>query len=279
MFESSPHIVRSASFLNGRIQLYQGDSKQLLTDLSHDPDRPPPFVDIVVSDPPYGILYVGMKHKAIANDEAPPVWCVEPMAAVLKPNCAMYICTREDVAETWREEMVRVGLKMKTSVIWDKQQWTMGDSGSDMRRQTEMVMIAHSGRALLRPWKDARFTGDPDKEVKRDTCLWSIKVPRDKLSQRHPTPKPPELMERALLNHSDPDGLILDPFMGGGPVGVAAIRQGRKYIGIELDAEYYDIAFENITRALQDAELDATPTPGAPNLDDFDWPELEGEAA
>jgi DNA modification methylase len=59
-------------------------------------------------------------------------------------------------------------------------------------------------------------------------------------------------MERALLNYTAPGELTLDPFMGGGPVGVAAVRQGRRYLGIELDPEYFGYAVENITKAVED---------------------------
>lgn len=233
------------SFLDGTIDIYQADSKDLLDLLVEEGLE----VDEVISDPPYGIAYQGA-HRPIANDEKPPLWCIPPMAHMLKPNKAMYICTREDVSEHWKQEMRLAGLNLKTSVQWDKMQWTMGDSASDLRRQTEMILIAHTGRALLVPWKDERFTGDPEKLVKRDTNIWTWPVPRDKKSQRHPTPKPPEIMERAMMNHSRPGDLILDPFMGGGPVAVAAIRQGRRYIGIELDAEYYGYAVENIAHQL-----------------------------
>jgi DNA modification methylase len=281
------------------IDLFHGDSKQLLHDLTLDPANPPPCVDMVLMDPPYGIKYVGMgHHRALANDEAPPVWCIEPSATLLKDDGAMLVCTRYDVYRWWEDAMEHEKLNIKTPIIWDKQQWTMGDSASDLRRQNETIMVAHKGRALLRPWTDERFTADRakmwsemsadslneiirlakdftadggtdksylklreaiedertsmDKVVKRDTCLWSIRVPRDKQSQRHPTPKPPELMERALLNYTDRGQLVLDPFMGGGPVGVAAVRQGRHYLGIELDAEYFGYAVENITRAVED---------------------------
>jgi len=70
----------------------------------------------------------------------------------------------------------------------------------------------------------------------------------------HPTPKPPLTMERALMNYTDVGDLVLDPFMGGSPVGIAALRLQRRYIGIEMDPEHYNRAVRNLQRevALQE---------------------------
>ena len=67
--------------------------------------------------------------------------------------------------------------------------------------------------------------------------------PRNK---SHPTEKPVSLMEVLIGNSSDERGVILDPFMGTGATGVAAKNLGRKFIGIELDPDYFQIAQERI---------------------------------
>lgn len=238
------------------IDLYLGDCRKILPMLDIDLRGD---VGMVLTDPPYGISYRGVQHPPLQNDDAPPVWCLSLMADMLRDNSAMYICTREDVAEEWREELRRILGRgaMKTSVIWDKNAWTVGDTKGDLRRQTEMMLVAHKGRSLLRPWVDVDgWLGTPGKEIRRDTNLWHHDRPRDKHSQLHPTPKPPEMMERAMLNSSDEGDLILDAFMGSGPVGVAAVRRGRRYIGIEIEEQYYRLALENIQHAI-DARLDA----------------------
>lgn len=51
---------------------------------------------------------------------------------------------------------------------------------------------------------------------------------------------------------------VLDPFMGSGPVAVAAVRQRRRYVGVELEARYYAAAVENVVCALRDAGLNET---------------------
>lgn len=64
----------------------------------------------------------------------------------------------------------------------------------------------------------------------------------------HTTQKPVELIRDLILIHSDPDDVILDPFMGSGTTAIAAIETGRKFVGFELDHNYYIAAQERILK-------------------------------
>lgn len=68
----------------------------------------------------------------------------------------------------------------------------------------------------------------------------------------HPTQKNLKLMEWLIKIHSNENNIVLDPFMGSGTTGVAAINLNRKFIGIELDEGYFKIAEERIHKALND---------------------------
>lgn len=63
----------------------------------------------------------------------------------------------------------------------------------------------------------------------------------------HPTPKPITLMGELILASTNENEIILDPFIGGGTTGIAAIRTNRKFIGIEKEEKYFDIANKRIT--------------------------------
>jgi site-specific DNA-methyltransferase (adenine-specific) len=71
------------------------------------------------------------------------------------------------------------------------------------------------------------------------------------LSYASPTIKPVDLIEKYLINHSSINDVIFDPFLGSGTTGVAAINTGRKFIGIELDEHYFQIAQNRIEQAKQ----------------------------
>jgi len=65
----------------------------------------------------------------------------------------------------------------------------------------------------------------------------------------HPTLKPTDLMRYLIRLVTPPDGIVLDPFMGSGSTGKAAMLEGVKFIGIEKDPEYFDIACKRIEDA------------------------------
>ena len=82
-------------------------------------------------------------------------------------------------------------------------------------------------------------------------------------SSDHPCPKPVRWMNWAVAKCSREDQLILDPFMGSGTTGVACVNLGRKFIGIEIDPEYFDIACRRIEAAYAQPRLFDEPAPKA----------------
>ena len=65
---------------------------------------------------------------------------------------------------------------------------------------------------------------------------------RDRIYGKHPTQKPVELLERIVLPSTNPGDLILDPFMGSGTTGVAALKHRRRFVGIEMESQYVELA-------------------------------------
>ena len=146
----------------------------------------------------------------------------------------------EDTPELYIENLVKIfrevrralkddGATLKTPIVWDKGNWTSGDLTGDYGNQCELIIFAHKGRHKLK-------NGRPSN-------LW--RVPRDPAGE-HPTPKPVALMARCIHNSVDRGGTVLDPFMGSGSTGVAAIREGCHFIGIEIEPKYFDISCRRI---------------------------------
>lgn len=88
----------------------------------------------------------------------------------------------------------------------------------------------------------------------RDANTKRISLPVGRVLNGHPSEKPLRLMEWTL-EVVKASGVILDPFMGSGTTGVAALRAGNKFIGIERDEKYFDIAIERITNAQRQESL------------------------
>jgi site-specific DNA-methyltransferase (adenine-specific) len=143
--------------------------------------------------------------------------------------------------------MDRDGLQFFHSVVWDKKNPGLGQR---YRRQHEMLMVAHRKGGRIR-WNDAAGTV-PN--------IIPLMPPRDR---QHPNEKPLDLMERIVGVHSLHGDTVLDPFMGSGTTGVACAKLGRKFIGIELEEKYFDIACKRIDDAYKQADL-FIPAPSKP---------------
>lgn len=70
----------------------------------------------------------------------------------------------------------------------------------------------------------------------------------DKKKYGHPTVKPLSILENLVVNSSQEGEVVLDCFMGSGSIGIAALNNRRKFIGIELDPQYFNIAKERIEK-------------------------------
>jgi len=82
----------------------------------------------------------------------------------------------------------------------------------------------------------------------------------------HPSPKPLIYMLKLIGRVTEPGETILDPFMGSGTTGIACVRLGRRFIGIEIDEGYFDIACERIRRAYAQPDLFIEPPSQAPSV-------------
>ena len=88
----------------------------------------------------------------------------------------------------------------------------------------------------------------------------AMRYPRDVVKfasltfSEHPTQKPVELMEWLVRSYSCAGDLIVDPYMGSGSTGVAAVSNGRRFVGVELETKFFDIACRNLERAVRAAQ-------------------------
>lgn len=71
----------------------------------------------------------------------------------------------------------------------------------------------------------------------------------------HPSPKPLYIVERILKNITNEGDVVLDTFMGSGTTGVAALKNGRKFVGIEIDEKFFDLSCRRIEEAYKQADL------------------------
>lgn len=245
--------------MNGeRWSLIEGDCLQVLPTLGAG------SVDAVVTDQPYGIncTKVGSGEKGkgtfhrfttpgaakIEGDKSPdPRWLAEAFRA-LKSDGMLYLFSRWDVDREWQDAIEAAGFRVKNRIIWAKAHYGSGDLAGAFGSQHETIWRAARGKARLRVGR----TGD----VWRDA--WTECIRHGKL---HPFEKPVDLMEKCVLADTDPGDLVLDPFAGSGTTGVACLRTGRRFLGIELVPEYCAIARRRLEAEAAQPQLFPPPAP------------------
>lgn len=82
-----------------------------------------------------------------------------------------------------------------------------------------------------------------------------IKIVRDHYSAIHPTQKPVRLLERLLALTTQPGDVVLDPFIGSCSTAIACVNTNRKYIGFEIDKEYYDAGMNRLNKVISEPKL------------------------
>lgn len=213
----------------GRATLYLGDCLALREQL--------PKADMLVSDPPYGIGYVHSGHgqgarpktKAIAGDDQP----FDPTP--------------------WLQAAPRV-------LLW----------GADHFR----ARLPHGGRFLCwdksvgvgqhDSFTDAEYAWTNVPTIKRNVFrhLWKgfvrakSSLDHAQAGTHHVSQKPVALMRWCIeLLRCPADGVVLDPYMGSGTTGVAALSLGKRFVGVEIDAEHFEAACERMRRACAELGL------------------------
>lgn len=202
-------------------------------------------VDAIITDPPYGIGYQSNHRRVevmgkIANDNAPFIWFLYDAFRVLKSGTsgqgALVCFTRWDVEQVFIDAIRLAGFKVKSEVIWNKVSPGMGDLKAQFVPTHENIVFAVKGKFS--------FPGHRPNDVVTHQKLNGMQM-------IHPTEKPVSLLTNLITSVTKPGDLILDPFAGSGSTLVAAKKTGRRFIGVELDAGYFEKARKRIEEAVK----------------------------
>jgi DNA modification methylase len=203
--------------------LYLGDCMDILPTIAK--------VDTVITDPPYGMDFQSNyrieKHLKIANDKTADIAKAVIDWALNHAKHSVYAFGRWDNIYDYP--------KPKSLITWVKNNWSMGDLKHEHARQTEVAFFYAMENHFF------------PKDRPSDVIEWARTQ-----NANHPTEKPVGLMAKFVeWTH----GVVCDPFMGSGTTGVAAIQMGRKFIGIEREPKYFDIACKRIEQASKQVDM------------------------
>ena len=238
------------------INLMLGDCLERMKEISDG------SVDMVLTDPPYGTT--ACKWDSIIPLE--PMW--EQLKRIIKPNGAIVMTA----ANPFTSVLICSNLKMfKQSLVWEK---TMASNFAQAKRQHfkkhEDIVVFYSKQCTYNPqmeagkaYKDKRESGSRNASVGSEGNVKRLPIENkgtrypssvQKFSNGnngnvHPTQKPVALMEYLIKTYTNESETVLDFTMGSGSTGVAAKNLNRKFIGIEMDENYFNIAKKRINEA------------------------------
>lgn len=230
----------------GRATLHLGDCLEVMAGIE--------AADHVISDPPYenelhaaigrirrndgremisdlGFEGVNADRAAIARE------CVR----ISQGWCILF--TLAEGVRAWRDELQACGAKYDTCLAWVKPDSTPRMNGQGAARGFECAVTAWCASGY-RSWNGGGKRG-----------VYTHLVNNAERTGLHPTEKPRRLMAELVADFTQPGQVILDPFMGSGTTGIAAVQAGRAFIGIERDTAHFELSCRRIEDAQRQGSL------------------------
>lgn len=256
-------------FLNRDVTLIQGDCVEVMKQIEAG------SIDAIITDPPYGTtackwdtvipfneMWSGVKNS-IKDNSAIVLFGGEPFSSLLRTsNLSAYKYDwkyKKRIASNFASAKYQPMKHIEDVMVFEK-------NGKKTKYNPIKQARAKSGTQRLRHGyksnsdKGGDFIGGIDRNVTEKEYNHDLKFPEDiqEFNNRaagdrgyHPTQKPVALMEYLIKTYTNKGDTVLDFTMGSGTTGVAAVNTGRKFIGIELDPDYFNIACKRIEEAIK----------------------------
>ena len=241
-------------------KLYNGDCFEIMDRLIEEGVK----VDCILTDPPYGTTACKWDTVIPFDD----MW--ERLNKLIKPNGAIVLFGSEPFSSALRMSNIK---NYKYDWIWKKEKGLGFLNAKKMPlRDTENISVFYSKPCLYNPQmrkgKPYKATNKPNLQKGTNNSYKSVETINNgvryplttlefnRVSKTvHPTQKPTDLLEYLIKTYTNENELVLDFTMGSGSTGVACINTNRRFIGIELDKNYFNIAKERIENAVNENKI------------------------
>jgi modification methylase len=234
---------------------------------------PDKSVDLVFADPPYNLQLGGDLHRpdnskvdAVddhwdqfasyeAYDTFTRAWLGE-CRRVLKDEGTLWVIGSYHNIFRVGTALQDLGFWLLNDVIWRKSNPMPNFKGTRFANAHETMIWAAKSRGQRRYTfnYDALKVANDDLQMRSDwtlpLCTGEERIKDENGDKGHPTQKPEALLHRVILASTKPGDLILDPFFGVGTTGAAAKRLGRRFVGIEREANYIEMAKKRIAAVI-----------------------------
>ncbi len=233
---------------------------------------PAASVDLVFADPPYNLQLQGDLKRPdnsrvdavdddwdkfssfAAYDDFTRAWLIA-CRRVMKPNATLWVIGSYHNIYRVGALLQDLGFWILNDIVWRKSNPMPNFRGRRFTNAHETLIWA-AREAAKRDYTfnyEALKAGNDDVQMRSDwfipLCTGEERLKGRDGKKLHPTQKPEALLARVILSASRPDDLVLDPFCGTGTTGAVARRLGRRFIGIERDADYAAAATARIGAA------------------------------
>ena len=251
------------------VTLYEGDCLAII------PTLPERSVDMIFADPPYNLSNGGItchagrmvsvdkgewdKSNGIEADHAFTIEWLSACHRVLKDDGTIWVSGTMHKIYSVGFALQQLGYKLLNEISWFKPNaspnlscryfthshetviWAAKSEKSKHKFDYQLMKQTAGGKQMRSLWMDIDVEDEPQD-------IWPIITPskEEKKYGKHPTQKPIALIKRIIQASTNPGDIVLDPFTGSSTTGVAAISQGRRFIGIDTDTDYLELSIKRL---------------------------------
>jgi len=247
-------------FKKDNFVLYLGDSTQLMNQLREN------SIDMIFADPPYNLSNGGFTVHAgkmvsvnkgnwdksngfDADYDFHHKW-LEACRRVLKPSGTLWVSGTYHSIYQCGHAIQSLGYHILNDVTWFKPNASPNLSCRFFTASHETLIWARKDKKAKHTFnyslmKEGEWNGDfikkPNMQMR---SVWAVGTPKpdEKKFGKHPTQKPLELLKRIVLASTNKGDIVLDPFAGSSTTGIAAVSNGRKFIGVDLEKNYLELS-------------------------------------
>jgi site-specific DNA-methyltransferase (adenine-specific) len=268
-------VITKAYFSDKDFVLFKEDCIELLKQIPED------SIDMIFADPPYNLSNGGFtvhagkmvsvnkgkwdESKGLQADFDFHIRWLEECYRVLKPNGTIWVSGTYHSIYQCGYALQLLGYKILNDIAWFKPNASPNLSCRYFTASHETLLWARKNPKgkhtfnyeVMKDWEDnykkpfkSPTTGKQEyievihEKGKQMRSVWAIGTPKreEKVFGKHPTQKPVALLERVVLSSTNKGDVILDPFTGSSTTGVVAVKNRRKFIGIDLEKEYLEVS-------------------------------------
>ncbi len=264
-------------FQKDNFVLYQANCLDILNQLNEN------SIDMIFADPPYNLSNGGFtvhagrmvsvhkgdwdKSKGFEGDYKFHLQWLEACRRVLKPGGTIWVSGTYHSIYQCGHAMQKLGYHILNDIAWLKPNASPNLSCRFFTASHETILWARKYKKAkhmfnykeMVNWRNnykkkfkCKFTGKDEYQIilhepgKQMRSVWAIGTPTspEKKFRKHPTQKPMELLERIIMASTKKDDIVLDPFTGSSTTGLAAVKYGRKFVGIDTEKQYLNLSIK-----------------------------------